>query len=485
MVPLSSLEKVVLALILSVVLFFCFFRITESPPFTFDEGNAVQISANIAEHGISGLQFSPGHRERLSIVTSVGYTLLHVLAFWFKLFGVGILQARIMMVVYMLAFMFLSFMLLRRLYGNTIALSSLAILSTFPPLYSFGKSVFGEVPLLFFLVLFFLFFNLAAKNPERRKFWYILCGVAAGLCIVTKTMALAFIPVLFITAFIAWKRRLASWQDIGIVALSAIAPVIVWVIVNFQIGDSLASVLDYYSNPSALTDKTATFWRNLHLFFSGIGPLFLLACMSVWIVGVAVRLGSKTKILVEECTALVFSLVLMLSLLFRYWDARYYFPIQVLGILFAPYSFQCILLALPLKINPAKKIKFFSFGIVTLSLLGLYQLSFRSYMADSYKSTVAKDMTEYFASVPDSTSVFFYNAPHVVPFFHGSNYYQKEVMFEKWVVGSDYASIINSGRIDVLVLSSSMSKADEKVSLSDFELAVAYGQISIFKRKIK
>ncbi len=481
--PLSSLQKILAVLILLVVVFFSLFHLTESPPFGFDEGWAFHLATNISRVGESVTQFSPGHLEHSSLI-SVGYPLLYPLASWFKLFGIGILQARLMMVLYMFAFLIVSFILLRRLYGNTIALGSLAILATFPPFYTFGKSVIGEVSVLFFLTLFLLFFNLATSNPEKKRFWFILAGISAGLCIVTKTMALAFIPVLFVGAILAFRKGLVSLKDIGIVAISVIIPIGVWIIVNFQPENSLIVALDYYSNPSVLTDRAATFWLNLRMFFSGIGPLFMLSLITAWIMGVAIRLKAKMKISIEESIALIFSVVLILSFLFRYWDARYLFPVQILGILFAPYSLYYILLALPIKLNLAKKTKIFLLGMVVLFGAGLYQLSFHSYIADSYKSKRTEDMSEYFSSVPDSTSIFFYNTPEALAFFHGSNYYQQIQISEKWFLGSDFSEAINDRQVDMLVINW-LAKKDKGVSLGNYMKVAEFGKILILKRETK
>lgn len=474
MTSLSHLQKIFLALVLLIVVFFGLFRITESPPFGFDEGWTFHLATNISRTGQSLTQFSPGTLEHSSVI-SVGYTLLYALAAWFKLFGIGILQARLMMVLYMFGFVIISFTLLRRLYGNTIALSSLAILSTFPPFYTFGKEIIGEVPVLFFFILSLLCLHLAFGNPKRKLFWLIIAGVSAGLCIATKPMALILVLILFLGALIAYWRGLVSWRDIGIVAVSTLLPIIVWVFTNFAPGDTFTSTLNYYTNPSALTNKTATFFVNLRMFFSGIGPLFMLSFIGIWTVGLWLRLKARAKILVEEYLAFLFALVLMFSLLFRYWDARYYFPIQVLGILFAPASLFYILQIL-------QKPKIFSMGILLLSVLGLYQLSSRSYIADSYTSTLTADMSEFFAKVPDSTSVFFYNTPQALAFFHGANYYQRIAIFDKWVTGSEFAPIATDGRVDMLVLGPPMLEADATLPLDKYAEIAKFREIRILKR---
>ena len=482
MASLSSLEKAFAVCILLIIVFFSLFHSTESPPLDFDEGWAIQVAANLSERGVDGLQFSPGTLEHVSVLTSIGYPLVYVQAFWFELFGAGILEARVLMAVYMLGFAIVSFFLLKRLYGTVIALSSLAILATFPPFYSFGKSVIGEVPLLFFLTLALLCFNLATNDPPRKRLWFVLAGTAAGLCVVTKTMALALVPVLLFGAFLALRKGLVSWKDIGITAVSASIPFAVWLVVHFEPGDSLASILNYYTNPSALEDKTATFSLNLQKLFTNIGPLFMWGAMIVWVSGVVLRVKTKVKISVEEWVALLFSVVLVFSLLFRYFDARYVFPIQALAILFFPYSLHSLLRALSIKINAAHGTRIFLVGIVVLSLLGLYQVSFRSHVADSYTGHFIKDMTAYFSSVPDSTSVFFYNAPQAVPLFHGRNYYQRFVIFETWILGSEFAPIVEDGLVDMLVLGP-VSKEDKKVSLDGYEKVAEFNKISVYKKK--
>ena len=207
--------------------------------------------------------------------------------------------------------------------------------------------------------------------------------------------------------------------------------------------------------------------------------------MVVWIMGIAVRLKAKIKIHVEESVALTFSVLLMLSFLFRYWDARYLFPVQVLGVLFAPYSLYYILLALPIKMDIMKKTKIFWFGTVILCTLGLYQLSFYSYIADSYKNTRTADLSEFFSSIPDSTSIFFYNTPNMLPFFHGSDYYQRIAIFEKWVSGNDFATIVTTGQVDMLVLNPPMTRVDEKVSLDNYTEVARLGKTSVLKKKIR
>jgi hypothetical protein len=206
--------------------------------------------------------------------------------------------------------------------------------------------------------------------------------------------------------------------------------------------------------------------------------------LAIWIIGICIRCKNKTKVSLEELIALTFALALTASLLFRYWDARYLFPIQAIAILFAPYSLYLIFQSLSKKFQFITKFHAFTCIIVLLSILGLYQLSFRSYIASSYKSTYTKDLSDFFSAIPATTTILFYNTPNAVPFFKGDNYYQRIAMFEKWILGPEFEPLVKDGKLDMLALEM-LSLPDEKVSLDKYEKVGAIREISIYKRKTK
>lgn len=479
MKPLSTIQKILAAAFLLVIASIALFRLIESPPFAFDEGWATQVGMNIARFGADGLQFAPGTFTHVSVLTSVGYTLIYALAFWLKIFGVGVFQARLMMVVYMLVFAALAFLLARRLFGNRLALVSLALLATLPPFYAFGKQIIGEVPLLTFMTLCLLSLNLAFAG-KRRRFWFVIAGLSAGLCIVTKTSALAFAPVLVICAVIAYRRKLVAWSDILTMFVAAIPPFIVWIAVNFQHGDTLASVLDYYSNPAAVTNAADNFHHNLKLLFTTPGTLFALALVAVWLAGIIVRLAKRLAVPIEEWIAIVYSVVVLCAFMRLYGDARYIFPVGALAILFAPRAAEILLesaISIPEKLRG--RIILACAGLI--ALLGLYQLGFHSFVADSYADTSTDRLAAYMAALPSDSTVFFYNATYAVPFFHGTNYYQRIVMFEKWQLGSDFASLVAKKVPDILVINT-LSKSDQSVPFTGYAETDTFGQIQIYKK---
>ncbi|HEX7724158.1 MAG TPA: glycosyltransferase family 39 protein [Candidatus Paceibacterota bacterium] len=484
MTSLTRAQKIATVILFAIIVFFCLFRLTESPPFTFDEGWAVQIASNIAHAGIDGTQFTPSTMEHVPIV-AIGYPLLYPLALWFKLFGAGVMQARLFMMLYMLGLAVVSFVFVRKTFGNREALAALAILATFPPLYAFGKPVFGEIPVLFWLMTMLLCFRYALSATRHRRLLLVLAGASAGLCVATKPMALVLLPVLVVGAVIVLRRRQASWKELAIVTVSALVPIIAWILVNFHDAGSLAHIADFYSNPSALTNKAAAFWASATFLVTTPGSLFGLGLLAMWLVGVIVRCAKKIAVPMEEWMALLFALIVLASFMTHYADARYLVPLQILSILFMPHSLSVILSALP-KLRTNERARGYIFGTVIglLTVGGLYQLSAKSYVAESYGSTLTHDMQAYFAAVPTTTKVLFYNATNAIPFFAGRDFYQRMVVFEKWQFGSDYAPLVKAHIPDMLVINS-LSKADQQVSLTGYTQTAQLGKMVIYTRMTK
>src|SRR3989344_8592002 len=133
MLPLSmfpSREFPVKFEVLFVVALFLFvtfpatYRLTESPATWYDEGYLLQTSKNLALYGQQQLQMAPGEFVSTASVSS-GVTIFAPVAFSFKLFGIGLLQARLVMVLYILAFCAAAYGLIRSIFSPWTAIWSL------------------------------------------------------------------------------------------------------------------------------------------------------------------------------------------------------------------------------------------------------------------------------------------------------------------------------------------------------------------------
>ena len=478
----STCLKISIATLFLIVLFFSVFYLKESPPFNFDEGWHIQSAANLAETGIEGLQMAPGYVEHISTYVSIGYPFIYTLALWFKVFGDGILQAKILMVIFLLGFAVLSFLLAKRLFGNRLASASLALIALFPPLYGNGKAVMGEVPGMFFMLAALLCFNLIKSYPYRKYSFLILAGFFAGLAISTKVAFVLMAPALLVAVIIEWKRKLLSVGDVSIICLSALAPIAIWFAVKFQPGDSAVTVLSFYANPSNLNSMSATVVQNLKILFTDTGPLYTVLLMGVWISSIFLRWRTKTIIAAEEVAALIFSILTIMSFTRTIGFYRYLFPAQVMALIFFPNSLRLLLDCFSDSITFFKSRVVYATVIFILVFVGLYQLAFDSYVADSYGSRDLAEMEEYFSGIDESV-VFFYNSTGVVPLFKGKDYYQYLLLFNKedWVIGEEWLQVLASGRVDIVV-AGPRSQKDERNGVFDPYIEVRkFGKISILK----
>src|SRR3989344_793696 len=228
----TRLYTILVVLLFVVAGFFATYHLKESPPVWYDEGMFTQAAANLATYGQTGLRVAPETIEPSSKLITVGYPLVYPLAGWFKAFGVSVLSARSLMELFILGFLFASYMFTKRLFGPSLALGVLALLATLPTLYGNGKSVLGEVPGLLYLVLSLLFLTIALSSTIRKYLWFVLAGLSAGICVVTKPTFLVLIPAIVFGIFVAWHRGVATAREIFLATIAGSVPVLVWLLLQ-------------------------------------------------------------------------------------------------------------------------------------------------------------------------------------------------------------------------------------------------------------
>ncbi len=447
----ETYHKIAVVSLFLLTIFFGLFRLSESPSLVFDEGWYFQTSANLATAGVDGLQMVPGEIKHISTFVTVGYPLIYPLALWFKIFSVGVFQGRFFMFLCILAFVGAGYLLSKKMYGSSLALASLALLSTFPPLYGNGKSVMGEVPGLIFLVLFLIALNSIAVSGPRRVLRLILAGLFAGLCVATKPIYILLVPAVVLGVLIDWKRKDVSFKEVSLIAVCAFVPILVWFIVQFRLGDSLTETLNYYANPYSIGNIFEIILGNLKKLFTDVGTLYTVFLMAIWTAALGLRIWAKKKILVVEIVAYTFSVLIVLAFLRTAGFYRYLFPAQAIALIFFPYSAKYISDFIAQRLPRLNSKKIFATGILALSVLGVYQLSFDSWVAEAYSSKKTAFWQEYFAKVPDSVSYYFYQAPEVVPFIQSRNYYQHLVLFDR-SLGSESLPALTSGKVDKVIV---------------------------------
>lgn|SRR3989344_2332303 len=471
-------EIAIFIAILFVAGFFATYKLTESPGVWYDEGFYVQAASNLATDGQMGLRIAPNFIEPSSKLISVGYPLIYPLALGFKIFGVNILTARSVMVIFILGFLVASYFLARRLFGNTFALGVLALLATLPPLYGNGKSVLGEVPGLFYLILFLLFFNLARSSTTKKYLWFVLTGISAGLCVATKPTFLLLLPAIAVGVLFEWRRGNLNFKEIFVVSLSTIAPIIYWLVSQFQTEDSLGGVLFEYANPYQITDMLHVILVNLGHLFTDVGTLYLTGIMFIWFLALGIRFKAKEKISAEEIMALVFSLLIIVAYTRTAGWYRYLFEAQAISLLFFPNA----LFTLFKRVHIPQARKIVLATTLLLTFLGAYQVMFNSWVAESYNSHKSAFWQTYFNAMPTTTSLFFYDVPEVAFFSLSDNYYQY-ISPSGWPIGKEQLVVLEKGEADIIIVRSDTYKSRRDTIFHSYQIDQTAYKYTILQKK--
>lgn len=191
------------------VLFLAFYNPVDFPTIWYDEGSYLHVPKALVSFGVYADYSSDGFRYYGPSV-GVGPTVLLPVAGVFKLFGIGLLQARLLVSIYLVAAVLVFYRLASFLGGRRLAWAATALLisSHGVGLLNYGREVLGEVPGLFFLLSAFL---LWFKSWERSS-WprLILIGVLFGLAAITKDQ---YLLVLAPALLIAWLANLFYYRS--------------------------------------------------------------------------------------------------------------------------------------------------------------------------------------------------------------------------------------------------------------------------------
>jgi 4-amino-4-deoxy-L-arabinose transferase-like glycosyltransferase len=191
------------------VAFLAFYHLAEFPLTWFDEGSHLHVPKTLVRFGAYADYSSEGFRFYGPTV-GVGPTVMLPIAAIFRLFGIGLLQARVVMALYLLAAIYAFYRLALLLGGRRLAwvATALLIASRGTALLEYGRQALGEVPGLFFLlaglVLWF-------RVWEQARWWQLgLVGVLLGLSMVTKQQ---YLLVLAPTLLAAWLLNLIYYRS--------------------------------------------------------------------------------------------------------------------------------------------------------------------------------------------------------------------------------------------------------------------------------
>jgi len=442
--------KLIFILGLGLVLFLATYKLTESPPVWLDEGVFTQVAINLAQFGEHSIMTGPGNFVSAWFATT-GYSVTVPIALTFKIFGINLFVARSLMAVFIILMALVSYFLIKKEFDWLWASLSLLLLATFAPLYGNGKSVLGEVPGLFFLVSALFFLNIS--QITKRKSYYLFTGVLIGLCVITKPIFLVLIPAV-IGAFYLKRKTIPNLIEQGIfLSLGFGLALIPWLLIQFS-GSSLVQVFGHYANPYDLPFKIVLL-TNLKQFISEAQPIYFLLLFVVWLLAYFRRFYKKQFISLTETTALVFSVLIFIAYFRIEGHYRYFFPAQVLALIYLPNSLGVLFFSYSRKIIVVI--------VVILIIFQSYQTIFHSWVATYYQSTRSAEITNTFSSLPKTKKIFIYQAPETVVFLAGQDYYQFFQITKLIVVGQDNLKMLMAGEMDFVVVPISLYQTQENL----------------------
>jgi len=193
----------------------------------FDEALFLQVPSSLVTEGSYSTTYDGGMPFDPWVTT--GPTVLLPIYLVFTYFGIGIFQARIIMLIYFLLMLSISFLTSRRLFGIASAIGTSTLILLMPHMFFFGLIVLGEVPAAFYLL--FAVLLLTKEKP-------LLSGLFMGLAVLTKFVFSLFVLPLFLLFGLeyflsATTRKRKIFIFYSLIAVGALIPNLVWEIVKF------------------------------------------------------------------------------------------------------------------------------------------------------------------------------------------------------------------------------------------------------------
>ena len=194
---------------IALVIFLALTNLTAFPTTWYDEGSHLHVPKTLVQVGVYADRSSEGFRYYGPTI-GVGPTVMLPITLVFKLLGAGLLQARLVMVLYLLAAIIVFFRLASELAGRPFAWVATALLVTSRgiALLETGRQVLGEVPgFMFVAASLYLWFTAWEKANWQRL---VLVGLFLGLAVVTKYQ---YLLVLAPALSLAWLANLVYYRS--------------------------------------------------------------------------------------------------------------------------------------------------------------------------------------------------------------------------------------------------------------------------------
>jgi len=199
-------------------------------PVQWDEGWSLSVARNWVELGHYGRTLG---NHVIDVGLAASLPVVAPVAVAFKVFGVGLWQARLSPFVFLVGTFFVFFLLSSRLYNRkvaTVAVVFLAFIGTheYTNILVLGSQVMGEVPMLFFLLLGYF-----CLSGRRITFFHAMSAVIFwNLALIAKAQLMPFFLAGIIVPFVACIHG-KQLKQIATFALFAFTIVVSFFVIRF------------------------------------------------------------------------------------------------------------------------------------------------------------------------------------------------------------------------------------------------------------
>jgi len=173
-------------------------------PVNFDEGYNLQVPVNLIHFGIYGSRTIEGF-VHFDPFISTGPIVLVPIAILFRMFGQGIVQARLIPSLYAIGILFISFLLTKRLYGLSYACLSPFLLAIVGGAYWILGLVLGEGAGIFAVLSGLFAWTKAEERLQIRS--ALLAGLCWGLAVWAKPSMVIALIVIVCSLFISVRFK--------------------------------------------------------------------------------------------------------------------------------------------------------------------------------------------------------------------------------------------------------------------------------------
>ncbi len=285
-------EHVLIIALLLVIVLLLWVELGSWPATWFDEGVFLHGAKNIALYGEYAV-LSAGEFARFDpYLNGGGPVLLLPIAAWFQVAGIGLVQGRVISVVYALAAVCFCFGVAQGLMGvrSSLVAVGLLVLAPWGDFLLYGRFAMGEMASLMLILGSIILWQ---RSLDRASVWWTVgCGVVLGLAFLTKPQNIIALVVLGMVglADVAYYRRAGlrrwllplaiaalmyvGWQGLQLLVLGAAE--YGW---RLQSGDTVSRALATLYRPGRILANFNNLAKTGYLLW--VGPALLYAGLDV------------------------------------------------------------------------------------------------------------------------------------------------------------------------------------------------------------